>query len=183
RIEGATRVANVRSALPDVPIVGIVKRDLEDSDVRITPLPQDVDSLIDADADIVGIDGTHRPRPHAFADLASVAHRARRLVMADISSADEAVAALQCGVAIVGTTLSGYTGESTPEEPDFDLLEALRDHDCLLVAEGRFQTPELCRQAIHCGADCVTVGSALTRLELATARFVGAISAAGQNGR
>ncbi|MCP4303393.1 MAG: N-acetylmannosamine-6-phosphate 2-epimerase, partial [bacterium] len=46
RIEGATRVANVRSALPDVPIVGIVKRDLEDSDVRITPLPQDVDSLI-----------------------------------------------------------------------------------------------------------------------------------------
>jgi len=33
------------------------------------------------------------------------------------------------------------------------------------MAEGRFNTPELAKKAIEYGADAVTVGSAITRIE------------------
>ena len=178
RIEGAARVAQVRATLPNVPIVGIVKRNLDTSDVRITPHPEDVAALADAGADIIGIDGTQRPRPYEFAALCAVAKVRDRLVMADISNVEEAESASDAGAKIVGTTLSGYVGGPVPAKPDMKLIEALRDKSCFLIAEGRFDTPELCQQAIAAGADCVTVGSALTRLEVATARFADAVTAA-----
>ena len=174
----AKTVRKVRDALPHVPLIALVKRDLKDSDVRITPLPGDVHDLVDAGADVIAIDATHRSRPHDFADLAVIARDADRMVMADISNRAEALDALAAGAAMIGTTLSGYTGGDVPAEPDLALIGALRDLDCLLVAEGRFNTPELCAAAIEAGADCVTVGSALTRLELATGWFADAVAAA-----
>ncbi len=185
RIEGVKRVAKVRQALPDVPLIGLVKRDLEGSDVRITPLPDDVRDLAAAGADVIAIDATHRARPHAFRALAGVARDAGRIVMADVATASEARDAITLGAAIIGTTLSGYAGGDVPDEPDLDLVRALRPLDCFVVAEGRFNTPQLCRAAMEAGADCVTVGSALTRLELATRWFADAIADAnaGASGR
>ncbi|MEG1124661.1 MAG: N-acetylmannosamine-6-phosphate 2-epimerase, partial [Citrobacter sp.] len=57
RIEG---VANLRAtrARVSVPIIGILKRDLDDSPVRITPFLDDVDALAQAGANIIAIDGT-----------------------------------------------------------------------------------------------------------------------------
>ena len=52
RIEGIENVRAV-SALVSVPIIGIVKRDLPDSPVRITPWLEDVDALAGAGAIIV----------------------------------------------------------------------------------------------------------------------------------
>ena len=62
RIESAEYVAAVRAA-SDRPIIGLVKRDLDDSPVRITPFIEDVDALADAGADIIAYDATQRPRP------------------------------------------------------------------------------------------------------------------------
>ncbi|WP_210242881.1 N-acetylmannosamine-6-phosphate 2-epimerase [Pararhizobium mangrovi] len=171
RIESARRIGLVRRALPGVPLIGIVKRDLSGSPVRITPLPEDVADLIEAGADIVAIDGTDRIRPHAFVDLARIVSDAGRMVMADIASAGEGRASIDAGATIVGSTLSGYIRGPVPVEPDYTLLEELRDEACFLIAEGRYQSPEQCRGALQRGADCVTVGSALTRLEVATHRF------------
>ena len=42
RIEGANRLAAVRAALPNTPIVGLVKRDFEEWPLRITALMEDV---------------------------------------------------------------------------------------------------------------------------------------------
>ena len=179
RIEGAKRLAAVRAALPNTPIVGIVKRDFDEWPVRITTLFEDVEGLAKAGADIIAIDGTARPRPHSFAELAKAAHDHGCLVMADLSNEQEAIDCLRDGADIIGTTLSGYTGETPiPEEPDFPLLETVAKMDCFVVAEGRFSTPELCQAAIEHGADCVTVGSALTRLELMTELFSKAVNAA-----
>lgn len=182
RIEGVARVAQVRRALPGAPLIGLVKRDLNGSDVRITPLPGDVQGLLEAGADVVAIDGTRRKRPHPFAELAALARDAKRTVMADISNADEARGALAAGAAIIGTTLSGYTDGDVPTEPDLALVRELNALDCFVVAEGRFNTPELCCKAMEAGAHCVTVGSALTRLELATRWFADAV-AEGHRGR
>jgi N-acylglucosamine-6-phosphate 2-epimerase len=62
RIEGARRLAVVRQAV-EVPVIGIVKRDLADSPVRITPFVEDVRALAAAGADIVAVDVTRRTRP------------------------------------------------------------------------------------------------------------------------
>ena len=62
RIEGANRVRLTRAAI-DVPIIGIIKRDLSDSPVRITPYLADVETLADAGAYIIAVDATDRTRP------------------------------------------------------------------------------------------------------------------------
>lgn len=62
RIEGVDNLKATRPAV-NVPIIAIVKRDLEDSPVRITPFLQDIEDLAAAGADIIAVDGTDRKRP------------------------------------------------------------------------------------------------------------------------
>ncbi len=62
RIEGAANVTAVVQA-GDLPVIGLIKRDLDDSPVRITPFLEDVKALCDAGAAIVAVDATDRPRP------------------------------------------------------------------------------------------------------------------------
>ena len=46
------------------------------------------------------------------------------------------------------------------------------------MAEGRYNSPELAKTAIEIGADFVTVGSALTRLEHIVSWFSSAVKSA-----
>ncbi len=48
------------------------------------------------------------------------------------------------------------------------------------MAEGRYNTPELAAKAIESGAVAVTVGSAITRLEVVTQWFINATKTAGE---
>lgn len=176
RIEGAARVAAVRRAVT-VPIVGIVKRDLPGFSVRITPGLEDVQALLAAGADIVALDATMRDRPVPVADLLGAVHRGGALAMADASNAQDGLAALALGFEIIGTTLSGYTEASVPEEPDLALVAVLAGAGAWVMAEGRYQTPQQVAAARAAGARAVTVGSALTRLELATAKLAAAVRA------
>src|SRR5690606_19493866 len=68
RIEGPENVAAV-APVCDLPIVGIWKRDLGDSPVRITPFIDDVKALAAAGARIIAVDATDRARPVPVADL------------------------------------------------------------------------------------------------------------------
>ena len=177
RIESVPYVAAVR-AETDAPIIGIVKQDRVDTPVRITPLIEHVEALIEAGADIVAIDGTRRPRPVEVAVLVAAIKARGCLAMADCSDLADAEQALAAGVDIVGTTLSGYTGGPEPEVPDYDLITAMRALTPYVVAEGRLHTPEQAAEAMRRGAWCVTVGSALTRTEHATAWFRDAVEGA-----
>ena len=78
RIEGAKRVAMVRKRT-DAPLIGLIKRDLKDSDVRITPLIEDVEALADAGADIIAIDATGRARPCGLKGLVAQGEGTRLL--------------------------------------------------------------------------------------------------------
>lgn len=176
RIEG---VENLRATRPhvDVPIIAIVKRDLPDSPVRITTTIADARALIEAGADIVAYDATPRPRTDARDDILAAIIAGGALAMADCATRADAKAALAGGASIVGTTLSGYTAETEGkgDGPDLDLIRAFRDLGGFVMAEGRIDTPELAAQAMRAGADAVTVGSALTRLEIVTGRFADAV--------
>lgn len=179
RLEGAERLAKVRAALPGALIIGIVKHDLEDSPVRITPQGTDVRALAQAGADIIAVDATDRPRPEPVAELIALINQLGKIAMADCSSMADAERARAAGADIVGTTLSGYTGGPVPVEPDFELLQAMAAHFPRVMAEGRFNTPAHCSRARELGAWAVTVGTAITRTELVTQWFAEALKERG----
>lgn len=164
RIEG---IENLKATRPliSVPIIGIVKRDLSDSPVRITPYLDDVDALAQAGADIIAFDGTDRVRPTAVAEIIARIHHHQRLAMADCSSQQDAADCHRLGADIIGTTLSGYTTNVVPQDPDLALVAALSAKGYRVIAEGRYNSPALAAQAMRHGAWSVTVGSAITRLE------------------
>ena len=170
RIEGAKRLACVRAAVT-VPIIGIVKRDLPDSPVRITPWLSDIDALLQAGADVIAVDATDRARPVTVQALLDRIHAGGAIAMADCATLAEGLAANAMGFEIVGPTLSGYTGGSVPELPDFALLAALCAKLDRVMAEGRYNTPEQVSEAARCGAWAVTVGTAITRTEVVTGWF------------
>ncbi len=177
RIESAAYVAAVRAAV-DAPIIGIVKRDLDDSPVRITPFVADVEALADAGADIIAFDATDRPRPATIEALLAAIKARGLLSMADCSCLEDAKLALAAGVDFVGTTMSGYVGGPEPVEPDIALIAAMRQLTPHVIAEGRIRTPEQAADAVRAGACAVVVGSAITRTEHVTAWFDEAVSAA-----
>lgn len=164
RIEGIANLKAVR-AVVSVPIIGIIKRDLPDFPVRITPWREDVDALADAGADIIAFDGTARARPVNVSALLARIHHYGLTAMADCSSLEDGLYCHQQGAELIGTTLSGYTTSDTPAEPDLALVAALNATGCRVIAEGRYNTPELAARAMQHGAFAVTVGSAITRLE------------------
>lgn len=175
RIEGVQRVKAVTQAV-SVPIIGIVKRDLSGSDVRITPYAEDVAALAQAGATIIAFDATARSRPQSRDQIAAAIKRSGCFGMADCCCFADGQWAHEHGVELIGTTLSGYTGTIVPDNPDFKLVQAFAKAGFLTIAEGRYNTPELAKRAIDAGALAVTVGSALTRLEIATSWFQKALS-------
>ena len=177
RIEG---VDNLKATRPfvNIPIIGIVKRDLPDSPIRITPFLQDIEDLANAGADIIAVDGTSRPRPVDIESAVKKIHEMGCLAMADCSNLEEGLYCQKLGFDIVGSTMSGYTGGPVPEEPDYQLVKDLKAAGCFVMAEGRYNTPKLAKVAIEIGADCVTVGSALTRLEHIVSWFANSVKSA-----
>ncbi|WP_323764033.1 putative N-acetylmannosamine-6-phosphate 2-epimerase [Marinovum sp.] len=177
RLEG---IANIRAfrALGAAPVIGLIKRDLDGSPVRITPYLEDIAALAGAGADIIAIDATDRPRPVPVAELIAAIHAAGCIAMADCATQADARAAHAAGAEVLGSTMSGYTGETIPNAPDFDLVTKISRLGAFTIAEGRYYTPEQVARAITCGADAVVVGTALTRTEIATGWFADAVSGA-----
>ncbi len=179
RIEGVDNLRAVRRAV-DVPIIGLTKRDLRATAVRITTSVEDAVALVAAGADIVAYDATDRPALSPRSDIVAAIVAGGALAMADCATVADARAALAQGAAIIGTTLSGYTEATAGASPlpDLALVAAFAGLDAFVMAEGRYNAPDLARQAIEAGADCVTVGSAITRVEHIAAWFAAAVRSA-----
>jgi N-acylglucosamine-6-phosphate 2-epimerase len=177
RANGAEDVAAIRAATA-LPIIGISKLWDDRFPVYITPDFDSASQVAAAGADIVALDAT--PRPRNGEPLARLIARIRgelgREVFADISTLDEGMAAHAHGATYVATTLAGYTEETASrggEGPDLDLLSALvAAIQAPVVAEGRFDTPDLVAEAFRRGAHAVVVGTAITNPREITRRFV-----------
>ncbi len=181
RLAGARDVRNAKR-LFNVPVIGLTKPNIIPKNwkeiVYITPTLKDVIELIETGADIIAMDGTQRKRPNneKLKDLIKFIHINKRLAMADISTLEEGLKAEEAGADILSTTLAGYTLESAnspAKEPDFELLKQLVEQSKLpVVLEGRIWEPEQVNKAFELGAHCVVIGSAITRPQLITKRFV-----------
>ncbi|MBU6451966.1 MAG: N-acetylmannosamine-6-phosphate 2-epimerase [Cyanobacteria bacterium REEB67] len=193
RLEGVENIERVRLSVDKlykshVPIVGLTKCDIPEEDkltsVYITPSFADAAALASAGADIIALDATGRKRVDGLSlekTIGKIHRELNKAVWADCATFDEGLAAHQAGADIVSTTLYGYTQETAlPKEagPGLALLEAFIAHiKGPIVLEGRVWHPPELTRAFELGAHAVVVGSAITRPQLITERFVKAIPA------
>lgn len=176
-----TNIENVGAikAAVSVPVIGIKKvyraGDMIDGDFRITPTLKEVEELVKSGADGIAVDGTIRER---YDDLSfekfveEIRKRWDILLIADVSTVEEGIAAWNAGVDLVGTTLSGYTpysanpirfGTLPSPGPDYDIIRELRSAGVeKVVAEGRITNGEKMGKALAAGAYCVVIGTSIT---------------------
>ena len=173
RIEGFRNLKIIKKNL-NLPVIGIKKRVSKSYPIIITPLLSDVEKLSELGAEIIAFDSTLRERPYSVGSLISKIHSCKKIAMADCSTIKDAINAIENGVDILSTTLSGYTSEKLPSKnPDFKLLNQLiKKFKVPVIAEGRFNTPIFYKKAINLGAHAVVVGTALNRIELITKSFL-----------
>lgn len=167
----------------DLPIIGIIKRDYEDSDVYITPTYNDVDDLVKAGCDIIAMDATNSERPGSIS-LDTFFKEVRKkypdqLFMADCSTIEEACHADELGFDFIGTTLVGYTKQSANDHinaDDFKIIkEILKKVKHPVIAEGNIDTPDKAKRVLDLGCYSVVVGSIITRPQVITKRFTDVI--------
>lgn len=161
-----------------LPVIGLIKVKYEGYDAYITPTMKEIDELAAAEADIVALDCTMRRR----GDGQTISQFIRQIrdkypeliLMADIATFEEGKNAALSGVDLVGTTMSGYTDDSsTADGPDYELVRRLSaELNIPVIGEGRIHTPQQALQVLQCGAHAVVVGGAITRPLEITSRFV-----------
>jgi N-acylglucosamine-6-phosphate 2-epimerase len=178
RANGPADIAAIKSSV-SLPVIGIWKIVCEGYEPYITPTVEAAEEVLKAGADIVALDATLRlhPKDLTAGELIAQVKALGCLVMADISTFEEGMAAAEAGADLVATTMSGYTPYSRQsEEPDFRLIEELSSAlDIPVIAEGRIGTPDQARKAIDLGAYAVVVGAAITQPWTITERFVRAL--------
>lgn len=178
RANGAEHVRAV-AARVDAPIIGINKQRHEGYQVYITPTVAAAGEVIEAGAPIVALDGSNAPRPDGstLPELIASVHERGVLVMADISTPGEGFSAAEAGADLIGTTLSGYTPYSPQQEgPDLDLVSVLVERGLKVVAEGRYNAPDLVRAAFDRGAFAVVVGRAITEPRVVVRPFIDVVA-------
>lgn len=166
-----------------LPVIGLIKQVYEGYDSYITPTMKEIDALVEAEADIVALDCTLRTRGDGTTINEYIAQIKEKypdiVLMADISTYEEAVNAWKCGVDMISTTMSGYTPYSPKVDgPDYALVKRLLETvDIPVIAEGKIHSPQQAREMLDAGAYAIVVGGAITRpLEIAE-RFMKAINA------
>ena len=168
----------------DLPIIGIIKRDYEDSEIYITPTMREIDELAEVEPEIIALDATFSKRP--FGESLSDFYAKIRikypnqLLMADCSTMDEIIFADKLGFDYIGTTLVGYTKQSRDikiEADDFAFIsEALDKVNAKLIAEGNINTPQKLKRVMELGVYSTVVGSAITRPQLITKSFTSVLT-------
>ncbi len=176
RADGPKDIAAIKKLI-HIPVIGIYKTEPSPEIPYITPDFEHAKAIADLGVEIIALDGTLRHRPNGV-DVAKLIKQIKEelnvLVMADIATYEEGVAAAKAGADIVATTLSGYTTYSPfKEEPDLELVKRLKESiDVPIIAEGRYNSPQSLRAGIDAGAHAVVIGKSITNITFSTERFI-----------
>ncbi len=165
----------------DLPVIGIIKEEYDDSDVYITPTMKEVDALVEIGCEIIALDATKRLRPNGvtleefFTEVR--AKYPNQLFMADTSCFEEGQLAEKLGFDLIGTTMAGYTPYTKGRKlPDVELIEQyVKELNTPVIAEGGIWVPEDLVNVYEAGAFGAVCGTAITRPMDITKRFVKAL--------
>lgn len=182
----ANSVPDIREikAQVDLPVIGIIKQVYNDHPVFITPTLKEIDAIADTGAEIIATDATNRIRPdgkslEVFYQEVRVKYP-HILLMADVSSVEEAIFADKLGFDIVAPTLYGYTEETEGlkiDDHDYAVIKQIVKEvkHAKVLAEGNVSTPKIARSVLDINVHSVVVGGAITRPQIITKRFVDAM--------
>lgn len=181
RANGYDDITEIKKVV-DLPVIGIVKRDYDDSAVYITPTIEEVRELLGAKVDIIALDATVSKRPNnttlesLIAEIKEI--NSEILLMADCSTVEEAKHAVDLGFDIISSTLVGYTEQSKNLDltaNDYAALKEMIDYthanQKYFIAEGNMDTEDKIKNAFRLGVDSIVIGSMITRPQLITKRF------------
>ena len=164
-----------------VPIIGLIKKHYENSEVFITPTLVEVKQLIALQVDVIALDATLRNRPRE--SLEEIVEYLRtnyphQLIMADCSEISDIENAERLGFDFIGTTLRGYTSQTVGLgnlDNNYQFVKELKPviNKSHLIIEGGIWYPEQVKDLLnfdHVWA--VVVGSAITRPQVITKHFM-----------
>lgn len=181
----ANSVADILAikSVVDLPVVGIIKRDYEGSNVYITPTRREVVELMKAEPDMIALDATFSQRPNreTLEEIVtfSKAEFPHVQLMADIATLEQAKYAASLGFDCISTTLHGYTTETqgcNNTDKNFEFIrKVISAVDVPVIAEGNIDTPEKAAACINLGCQAVVVGGAITRPQQIARKFSDAI--------
>lgn len=170
--------------ITELPIVGINKKFGNGNtldEIFITPDFASACEVIEAGCDILGIDCTIRPS-RGFDELYQLLKRIKQrypdiAIMADLATLEEGKRVAETGfVDIISSTLCGYTRQSLADlsdGPNLSIIKKLKAEIHLPInGEGRIWELQDLEDVIDAGADMVTIGTAISRPQLITERFV-----------
>jgi N-acylglucosamine-6-phosphate 2-epimerase len=178
RANGPEDVAAIAGAVT-LPIIGIYKLG-DPGGVFITPTVETALAVLAAGASIVALDGTRRDRADGTTlagQIAGIRESSDAPIMADVDTLEAGLRARDAGADAIATTLAGYTGGSTADGVDIELIASLaKELDCPIVAEGRIRTDADVAAARAAGAYALVIGTAITNPVATTRSFVAALA-------
>jgi len=178
RADGPADITAIKAAVK-IPVIGIykVRLPMQHKRVYITPTFELAIEVARLGCEIIAL----HVLPEYDQDIEYLKTRIRRikeemnvLVMADIATIKDAVFAVEQGVDIIATTSAryAYPDEKIPG-PAIELIQNLkREVSVPIIAEGHYESPEQCAQALEAGAHAVVVGTALTAPEVVIEKFI-----------
>lgn len=179
RANGVADIATIKKHV-NLPIIGILKKEYPGFTPKITPTLEDALAVAYAGAEVIALDCTRHPRPDGRSlkeTVQAIRDQTGCKIMADIATVEEGEYAVDAGVDYLGTTLCGYTEETKHvQQPAFSLMEQLVQQLPLpVIAEGGISLPEHVERAFEIGVSWVVIGTAITRPQAITERFVKAV--------
>ncbi len=156
--------------LSNVPIMGLIKEDYDNSEVFITPTLKEVKKLIKLNIECIAMDATDRKRPKESLEFIVDFIRKNNpniLLMADCGSIEDVVRANKLGFDCIGTTLVGRTKESyglNNIDNNYKFIkDCIKKSSIPIIAEGGIWSPKQAKDLLGLGAFAVVVGSVITR--------------------
>ncbi len=178
RAQGISDIIEIKR-VTNLPVIGIIKRDYEGSEVYITPTKAEIDELLTTKCEMIALDVTKRPRPKGenVKDLIKYIKDNGVLVMGDVSNLEEGIIGESLGCDVISTTLSGYTSYTSHiKGVDLKLIEDLvKTLKIPVISEGRINTPHDLKKVKSLNPYSYVVGSAITRPNLITKFFADAL--------
>ncbi|MBO8427897.1 MAG: N-acetylmannosamine-6-phosphate 2-epimerase [Firmicutes bacterium] len=161
-----------------IPIIGIIKKDYEGSEIYITPTLKEVKKLIKSKCDVIALDATYRDRPNGvkLEELVNyIRNHSKKLIMADCSTLKESIDAIKLGFDYVSSTLRSYTKETKGVKiPDIEFTKELLENidNDKVIFEGGIDSPLSLKEVLNTGVKKVVIGGAITRPLQITKRYL-----------